>query len=356
MCLIQTARAFAARGWQLVVCRNHPVMDAQLLAITPGLQLRPMEFPELKLEGKHTELPLVAYGRALGELRRLVTELRPALIYCSGGLPCQLAVPVAKMSRIPVLCHFHHPAIKRDYYLWGVKFADQVIFPSQFTRAHSWRNARLPGEVIYNGIDTTRFQPPGARDPSWRQRLGIPGDALVIGQVAALIPHKRPELLLRALARLAPRAPGPLHLCLVGKGALLEPLQALACELNIHTSVTITGTVPDVLPFYQHVFDINVLASRMEGLGMAVLEGSACGLPAIATDCTGLAETVLPETTGFRFGLEDVEGFEARLLQLINDPALRARMGTAGREHALQTFAAERYNEKIVAAAEALMR
>lgn len=356
ICLIQTARAFAARGWQVVVCRNHAVMDAELLSLEPRPQVVPMEFPELKLDGRETAFPVAAYWRALRKLRRLVHELHPALIYCSGGLPCQLAVPAARPSGIPVLCHFHHPAIKRDYYLWLVKFANKVIFPSQFTRAHSWRNGRLAGEVIYNGIDTNRFQPAFIRDPEWRQRLGIPPDAVVIGQVAALVPHKRPDVLVRAFARLVPRTPHPLHLCLIGKGTLRDSLQALVGELSLQSQVTIIGGVPDILPYYQHVFDINVLVSRTEGLGLAAVEGSACGLPAVVTDCTGLSETVLQERTGLRFGLNDEIGLDAGLLQLVNDPRLRASMGIAGREHAVQTFSADRYNEKIVAAAQELMR
>jgi glycosyltransferase involved in cell wall biosynthesis len=330
-------------------------MDAELLTLEPRPRLVPMEFPELKLDGKETAFPLWAYGRALRALRRLVMEVRPAAIYCSGGLPCQLAVPAARMTRVPLVCHFHHPAIKRDYYFWLVKLANKVIFPSQYTRSHSWRNARLPGDVIYNGIDTARFQPAFERDLSWRERLEIPADAMVIGQVAALIPHKRPDLLLRVFARLVPRAERPLHLCLVGKGPLLDSLQSLAGELGVRSRITITGSVPDVLPFYQHVFDVNALVSRMEGLGLAAVEGSACGLPAVVTDCTGLSETVVPEKTGFRFGLHDEEGLEARLLQLIHDGSLRSRLGAAGREHAVRTFSADLYNEKIVAAVQELI-
>jgi glycosyltransferase involved in cell wall biosynthesis len=141
----------------------------------------------------------------------------------------------------------------------------------------------------------------------------------------------------------------------VGKGPLLESLQSLAGELGVRTRITITGSVPDVLPFYQHVFDINALVSRMEGLGLAAIEGSACGLPAVVTDCTGLSETVVPEETGFRFGLHDEEGLEGRLLQLIHDGALRSRLGAAGREHAVRTFSADLYNEKIVAAVQELI-
>jgi glycosyltransferase involved in cell wall biosynthesis len=356
ICLIQSARAFAGRGLRVVICRNDSSMDEQLAAIEPRPELLPMQFPELKLDGRETTLPVVSYLRAVRQLNRLVRQLNPALIYCSGGLPCQIAAPVARLlRRTPLICHFHHPAITRDYYVWLVKWADKVIFPSQFTRQHSLRKARLAGDVIYNGIDVTRFQPPARREPHWRQRLGIAENAIVIGQVAALAGHKRPELLVRAFSQLARQSGQPLHLCLVGKGSLEDGLRALVQELQLQGRVTITGFVPDVLPYYQHVFDINALVSSVEGLGIAVIEGSACGLPAVVTDCTGLSETVVPDTTGFSFALNDAVGLEKRLLSLVSDPGLRARMGAAGREFARSTFSADIYNEKIVATTRELM-
>lgn len=356
MCLIQSARAFAGRGHRVVICRNYPAMDAELAAIQPTPELFAMDFPELKLDGKETTLPLISYMRALGRLDRLVRRLRPALIYCSGGLPCQIAVPVARMRRIPLMCHFHHPAIKRDYYVWLVKGADKVIFPSQYTRTHSLQKARVDGEVIYNGIDVERFQPATARDPSWRQRLGIPANAIVIGQVAALASHKRPELLIKSFATLAGHSPLPLHLCLVGKGPLEHSLRALVRELQLDTRITITGPVTDVLPYYQHVFDINALVSREEGLGIAAIEGSACALPIVVTDCTGLSETVVPGETGFSFGLNDTGALERQLLELAADQRLRQRMGAQGRAFARRAFSAAGYNDGIIAAAAALMR
>ena len=356
VCLIQSVRAFTALGLRAVVCRNQPAMDNELGAIAPAPELLPIQFPELKLDGKESAFPLPAYLRAIRKLNGLIQRINPSLIYCSGGLPCQTAVPAARLSRVPLMCHFHHPAIKRDYYSWLVKGADKVIFPSQYTRKHSLQKARLEGEVIYNGIDVLRFQPPRQRDPSLRQHLGIPPEAIVIGQVAALARNKRPEWLLRAFSALPAEPEKPLHLCLVGKGELESPLRAIVRELRLEARVHITGFVPDVLPYYQHVFDINTLVSSEEGLGIAAIEGSACGLPVVVTDCTGLSETVIPGTTGLSFALDDVAGLEAHLLRLAQDRDLREQMGAAGRTFARQTFAADIYNDKLIAATQSLMQ
>ena len=104
-------------------------------------------------------------------------------------------------------------------------------------------------------------------------------------------------------------------------------LRRLANELGIARNVTLTGYVDDVLPYYQHVFDINVLVSRTEGLGISVIEGAACGLPAVVSNCTGLPETVVEGETGLLFDLDDAEGLRGHLLRLAESPSLRASMG-----------------------------
>jgi glycosyltransferase involved in cell wall biosynthesis len=244
----------------------------------------------------------------------------------------------------------------RAYYFWLVKFADAVIFASQYTQAHSGRKAGVRGEVVYNGVDLEQFRPADVRDTSWRSRLGIAPDAVVIGQVSHLIPLKRPDFLMRAFAALEARFERRLHLCIVGKGPLEQPLHQLAEQLGIRSRVTITGQVPSVAPYYQHVFDINVLASREEGLGIASLEGAACGLPVVVSRCTGLAETIVENETGLAFELEDMSDLCRKLALLVDDPARRNGMGRAGRDLIHRLFSAQSYNEGVVAAAARLLQ
>jgi glycosyltransferase involved in cell wall biosynthesis len=356
VCLVQSAKAFLAAGFRVVLCRNTPVVDRLMAELDPAPRLLDLDYPELMIGRGETSLPLRAYAHSFRRLGEIVRDIRPDLIYCSGGLPCQLAVPVGKLQRIPVLCHFHHPAIRRAYYLWLVKFADAVIFPSQFTREHSDRRAGLSGDVVYNGVNLESFQPARSRDTAWRADLGIHREAAVIGQVSQLIPAKRPDFLMRAFVALLEQFNQPLHLCLVGKGPMQDSLRELARELGISSHVTITGYVPDVAPYYQHVFDINVLASREEGLGISSLEGAACGLPVVVTRCTGLSETIIENETGLAFELEDMADLRSKLAVLIADPTRRAAMGRAGRNLVQRLFSAQAYDEGVVSAARKLLQ
>ena len=354
---LQSARTFAAAGYRVVVFRNNDCIDHALETITPAPEIVTFRFPELMIDGmRRTSLPIRSYITAHKRLKTLVRNHSTTLLYCSGGLPCQLGVPVARQLGIPLVCHLHHPAMKRERYLWLAMFADELIFPSAFTRRHTLANRHDRGRVIYNGIDLSKFHPTRGKEPHWRSDLGIPANATVIGQVAALVKNKRPDFLISVFNTLRNTTRAPLHLCLVGGGPMKERLLRQASELGIGQHVTLTGYVDDVLPYYQHVFDVNVLVSREEGLGISVIEGSACGLPAVVTNCTGLTETVLENQTGFLFDLNDDESLQRQLLRLIDAPDLRASMGAAGAAFAAQQFSSGSYDRNFMTAVTELLQ
>jgi glycosyltransferase involved in cell wall biosynthesis len=355
--LIRSANALAAAGYRLVICRRNACIDGPLASIEPRPEFVDFQFPELMISGiSETSLPIGSYSAEFRKLGELVRRSEATLLYCSGGLPCQLAVPVAHLAKIPVLCHFHHPAPRRAHYLWLSRFADRRIFPSDFVKRHSPSDPRNPGIVVYNGIDVTRFQPAPSRDERWRQQWSIPPEATVIGQVGALAPNKRPDFLIAAFASLVKQTERKFHLCLVGAGPMEASLRQLIDRLGIASRVSLTGYVDDVLPYYQHVFDINVLASSEEGLGISVIEGSACGLPAVVSNCTGLPETIIEHETGLLFGLNDAAGLQALLLRLGENPSLRASLGQAGRILAEERFSATSYDRSFMAVVDDLLR
>lgn len=355
--LIRSAKALSAAGYRLVICRRNACIDGPLASIQPRPEFVDFQFPELMISGmRESSFPIARYIEAFRQLREIVRRSRATLLYCSGGLPCQLAIPVARLANLPVLCHFHHPAPRRAHYLWLSSFADTLVFPSAFVQRHSPADRRNPGTVVYNGIDVTRFQSAPARDDRWRAKWGIAADAVVIGQVGALARNKRPGFLISAVSPLLQQTQNNFHLCLVGAGTMEADLRTLVDERGLSNKVTLTGYVDDVLPYYQHVFDINVLASMEEGLGIAVIEGSACGLPAVVSNCTGLPETIIDGESGYLFGVDDAEGLRGHLTRLAANPSLRASMGRAGRALAEERFSSTSYDEKFMAVVDDLLR
>ncbi len=143
--------------------------------------------------------------------------------------------------------------------------------------------------VIRNGLPPL---PPGRR--GWlRPALGLPADALVILCVASLIRRKGLDVLLPAVAPLLGTDP-PRCLVVAGDGPDRADLEALAVRLGIADHVRWLGLrddVPDILADA----DLFALASRAEGLTLAVIEAMAFGLPVVVTDVGGHREVVPPD-------------------------------------------------------------
>lgn len=335
-----------SRFTPIVLC-NHP-RHAGVFAAT-GAETHLFDVPTIMVEGRHWQLPLARYLQGLRRLDRLVTDRKVSAIYCSGGAPCQVAIPVAKRRRIPTILHFHHPSSRRYHWFWLTKFADQVIFPSRYTRDQSLATAGLDGTVVLNGIDCrSAYIPVAPRDPQWRRNHAIEDSDVVVGQVGAFSPNKRHDLLIEAF-RLAQQRLRRLKLVLIGDGPERPRIERLVEDAGLRAAVIFTGYVPQVADFFQHTLDINVLASDEEGLGLVLLEGGACGLPSIGSDCSGIREAVRDGQTGYLFRPGDAESLADRLVELAADPARRFAMGRTARQFVEAHFSEERYAAGITA-------
>lgn len=346
VCFVQTIDTLFENNFELVVVRKSTCIDEHISEKVETIIDEP--FPEIMLDGSYRSFPIIKYFQSLYRLYKSVKLHNPCMIYCNSGLPCQIAVPIGKLLNIPVLCHFHHPASKRYFYIWLVKYATKLIYPSNFTRSVVADKCGRDGDVIYNAVDLdTRFKPVIKKDNQYRQGLGFQQTDIIIGQVGNLTSHKRPDILIKCFAD-AYKQNKHLRLVLVGDGSMREELNTLINKLRLESVVKSTGYVPDVLPYYQHVFDINALVSRDEGLGISVVEASACGLPSIVTDCTGLREVIDKNVTSLSFGENDLAQLTTNILSLAEDANVRKQMGIAAREKAEKMFSLKQYKNKIL--------
>jgi phosphatidylinositol alpha-1,6-mannosyltransferase len=186
------------------------------------------------------------------------------------------------------------------------------------------------------GVDEKHFHP-GIDATDLRERLGI-GDRPVIVVVGRLVHRKGQDRLIDALPlihKALPRA----ALLICGEGPLRGDFEKRAAELHLTDDVFFAGRVSwEDLPRYLSVGDLFAMPSRnrlggleVEGLGIVYLEASACGLPVIAGDSGGAPDAVLEGETGFVVDGNSVIDISTRAIQLLQDPALRARMGARGR-------------------------
>ncbi|MFF3287966.1 glycosyltransferase [Streptomyces sp. NPDC003023] len=159
--------------------------------------------------------------------------------------------------------------------------ATVAVSPTVADRLRDWG---VPGprvHVVPNGIDAARFRFDASKRRATRDRFGVPGGAFVVGGVGRLVPGKRFDVLVEAVAAL----PG-VRLLLAGDGPERDALRALAVRLGAADRVRLLGECDgdDVAALLSAV-DLFVSASREEAFGLAVVEALAAGLPVLHGVC-----------------------------------------------------------------------
>lgn len=199
--------------------------------------------------------------------------------------------------------------------------------------------------TILNGVDLQRYAP-GSSDKA-KHAMGLPEDIPVVGIVARLAAEKNHQLLLDACRHLMVLGVAPFRLVLVGDGPLRSELERSVRALGLDPFVSFLGMRQDI-PELVKGFDIFALSSSTEGVSLTLLEAMACGVPVVATDVGGNPEVVEDGITGFVVP-QDAEKMATRLLELLNDPELRSRMGRAGRNRVEAHFSLQQAAERYVA-------
>lgn len=200
---------------------------------------------------------------------------------------------------------------------------------------------RRPITVVPNGADAAVFMPRDAGEA--RRRIGVPDDGPVVSYVGKLVPRKGVDTLIEAMGILAARSTGAPRLVMAGIGGMREPLGQRAAELGVAGRITWLGKVPhDDVGWVMSAGDVFVLPSLSEGLPTVVCEAMACGLPVVATAVDGTPEIVDDPATGLLVQPHDAGGLATALARVLDDPALRAAMGTEAlrRSQADYTWAA----------------
>jgi phosphatidylinositol alpha-1,6-mannosyltransferase len=203
----------------------------------------------------------------------------------------------------------------------------------------------LPVTVVPPGVDTNRFTvlDVDARIAA-RREFGLDDDAEVVLGVSRLVPRKGFDTVIRAAALLAPHRPR-LRVVIGSTGRDEGRLRAIARTSG--APVTFLGRVAhDALPRLYGCADVFAMMCRnrwggleQEGFGIVFVEAAACGVPQIAGDSGGAAEAVLDGETGFVMGdPSDASALAARIAQLLDDDAMRARFGAASRRRAESEF------------------
>jgi glycosyltransferase involved in cell wall biosynthesis len=185
--------------------------------------------------------------------------------------------------------------------------------------------------VIPNGIELD--------DPSpvdLRARLGIPGDAPVVGTIARLVPQKAPEDFVAACAAIA-RARPDAWFVLIGGGELAAPIDAAIAAAGFDGRFRRIDELPGASGALG-AFDVFALSSRFEGGPYAPLEAMRAGTAVVLTDVVGSRDAVVDGVSGRLVPVGKPEALAAAVVELLADPVARATLARAGRARVVEHF------------------
>jgi glycosyltransferase involved in cell wall biosynthesis len=163
---------------------------------------------------------------------------------------------------------------------------------------------------------------------------------IVISHVGRLSAFQGTDKLIRALPELRRRSGRDVVLLLVGRNLEAESLNRLVAELGVNDWVRFTGPVAERdLHIAYAASDVFALPSTYESFGFVFLEAMAHGVPVIGVRTGGVPEVIRDGETGFILdSSQDVDGLADMLVRLIEDDALRARLGGQAREWVRRQF------------------
>ena len=296
-----------------------------------------------------TEMDLSAAWR----LARLVKQLRPDVIHAHDPHGVAMAALALSMSTQPtkpplvaarrVDFHIKGNALSR----WKYRQVDCFICASDAIRQILIADG-VSGEravTVYEGIDLARVA--AAPPANLHADLWLPHDAPIVGNVAALVPHKGQRHLIEAAAIVVRQVPDA-RFVIAGEGALRPMLERQIKEHRLEKHVFLAGFRPDILSVHK-AFDVFVMSSLTEGLGTSLLDAMACGKPIVATRAGGMPEVVVEGLTGLLVEPRDDGAMAAAIVRLLRDRALRREMGTAGEARVHEHFSSERMVQETLA-------
>ena len=280
-------------------------------------------------------------GVLADHLRRLnVRHLHNHIAEAAGTV----AMLAARLAGIPFSFTLHGPGIFYDPYRWRldqkIHRAAFVACISNFARAQAmnlsaradWHKLR----IVHCGVDPALYQ---------RDKTRAPGKHLLfVGRLAAV---KGVPVLFQAFADVLQAHPDA-TLTLIGDGPERVGLEAEAAHLGLADKVRFSGyQSQDAVAGALARADIFVLPSFAEGVPVVLMEAMATGLPVVATAVGGVSELVDHRESGLLVPPGDKQALAQALTGLLDDPALRADMGRAGRAKVTAEFDSQREAAKL---------
>ncbi len=332
-------------GWRPVIyCLTHRGVQADKF----GREGVEVIGPPFEAIGRSTPIRALSLIMSVCRLFGIMLRRRPRIVHFFLPISYLIGGPLAIVTRVPVrvmsrrsLNHYqkNHPLLQKMEI--RLHHAMHALLGNSKAVMRDLESEGCPPDrlhLIYNGVEGAPATGAATLTPEGAPKT----EGLVLAIVANLIPYKAHDVLLRALAAVAPRMPASWTLLCIGRDTGYGIyLARLAEELGLSDRVQFLGERRDVTALLPTA-DISILCSNEEGFANAILEGMAAGLPMVVTDVGGNAEAVIHGETGLVVPPGDPARLGGAILTLASDPASRHRMGSAARERQVALFSLDR--------------
>jgi glycosyltransferase involved in cell wall biosynthesis len=337
-----------ARGHEAVLC-GPGLPSASLLAAT-----LPPDAPHVPLAMERAVTPR-ADLEGLGRLVQIVRAVRPDVVHAHSSKAGALArVGRLLNPRVPVLytphgyafAGFFEHELERAVYretergLARLTSCVLAVCEAEARLAASIGSARRI-RVVHNGIGAPLDRPP---DP---ELAALATRGPVICTLTQLRAGKGVETLIDALPAVLARHPGA-QVAIAGDGPLRGPLHERARARGVEPAVHFLGERADPIAVLRGA-DIFLLTSWAESFPYVILESMAVGLPIVASDVGGVAEALVDRESGLLVRARDAAATAAALNALLDDGALRARLGAEARRAVNERFSRDAMVSGILA-------
>ena len=320
---------------------------AALVAHPDGeLRRRAAEGLELVPLAPRTEMDLSAAWRFARVLKRLAPDVIHAHDphgVAMAGLALSFGAGASASGRLPPLVasrrvDFHLKG--NSFSRWKYRQVDCFIAASEAIRRILLADG-VPEDAtvtVHEGIDVDHVA--AAPPVDVHEAFWLPHHAPVVGNVAALVPHKGQRYLIDAAHLVVQRMPD-VRFVILGEGELREHLERQVREHHLEKHVLLPGFRTDVLGCIKS-FDLFVMSSVTEGLGTSLLDAMACARPIVATAAGGIPEIVEDGVNGLLVPPRDAHALADAMVRALNDESMRRRMGAAGLARVRERFTVER--------------
>jgi glycosyltransferase involved in cell wall biosynthesis len=316
-----------------LVKRGHEVR----LILEPGSAIAKMA-AERNLPVTLMSMRRSRYPQAIVEMRRLLLRHRPVVLQVNSSRDSWIGSIAAKLVSVrPKVIRIRHISIPlnknlttRLLYRWLVDMV--VVTGGERTRRGLVDRDGLAADRVAAfpiGLDVEYFRPAPA-DPDLRLELGLSNKQLLVGLISYLRTYKGHEYFIEAARQILAKR-DDVTFIIVGEGPEEQPIRRLIEQLGLTSRIRMLGFRNDLLNVFRSL-DVFVIPS-VEGdtIPQVLMQALAMGLPVVSTTVGSIPDVVIEGETGFVVPPRDAQALADRVLPLLDDAGLRARMGANGR-------------------------